>query len=95
LVTPARDHRRVHAAPLLDATMRGLVIQALAEPGLAAHEGQASPFGAATSDAWSLAALGIAATATAFLEPDPATEWDDERLARVRRALSSLTVPEE
>ena len=45
-------------ATLLDATMRGLVIQALAEP-------------------------------------DPATEWDDERLVRVRQALSSLTVPEE
>jgi AcrR family transcriptional regulator len=82
-------------AVLLDATMRGLVIQVLAEPQLAAHQGQASPFGAATSDRWSLAALGIASTATAFLEPDLAIEWDEERLARVRRALSSLTVPEE
>ena len=80
-------------ATLLDATMRGLVIQALAEPELAAHQEQAGPFGAATSDRWSLAALGIASTATAFLEPDPAIEWDDARLARVRQALSSLAFP--
>jgi AcrR family transcriptional regulator len=82
-------------AALLDATMRGLVIQALAEPELAAHQTQARPFGAATSDRWSLAALGIASTSTAFLEPDPATEWDEQRLARVRHSLSNLTLPDE
>ncbi len=81
-------------AALLDATMRGLVIMTLSMPELAAHRAQASPFGAATRDEWSLAALGIAGTASAFLEPDPGIEWDDERLARVRQALSSLTVPD-
>jgi AcrR family transcriptional regulator len=80
-------------AALLDASMRGLVIQALAEPELACRRAKASPFGAAAEDVWSLAALGGASIATAFLEPDPEIEWDDERLARVRQALSDLTVP--
>jgi AcrR family transcriptional regulator len=81
-------------AALLDATMRGLVILALSEPDLAAYRASAGPFGAATQDEWSLAALGGASIASAFLEPDPAIEWDEERLAGVREALSSLTVPD-
>ena len=80
-------------AALLDAAMRGLVIQALPEPELAAHRAKGSPFGAAAEEEWSLAALGAASIATAFLEPDLAIEWDDKRIARVRQALSSLTIP--
>ncbi len=81
-------------AALLDATMRGLVIQALSEPGLSAYRAQASPFGAAERGEWSLAALGGGSIASAFLEPDPAVTWDDDRVSRVRQALSSLTPPE-
>jgi AcrR family transcriptional regulator len=81
-------------AALLDAAMRGLVIQALSEPELPAHRAKASPFGAVGEDEWSLAALGAASIATAFLEPDPAIKWDDERLARLRQELSRLTVPD-
>jgi AcrR family transcriptional regulator len=80
-------------ATLLDATMRGLVIMALSAPGIAALRAQASPFGAAAKDEWSLPALGLASIASAFLEPDPATEWDDERLTSVRQALSNLVLP--
>jgi AcrR family transcriptional regulator len=76
-------------AALLDATMRGLVVMAMSMPELAAQRTPASPFGTATRDEWSLAALGIASTASAFLEPDPGLEWNDERIARVRQALSS------
>jgi AcrR family transcriptional regulator len=82
-------------AALLDATMRGLVIQALSEPGLGGYRVQASPFGAAAEDEWSLAALGGASIATAFLEPDPAIEWHQDRLVRIRQALSTLTIPHE
>jgi AcrR family transcriptional regulator len=82
-------------AALLDATMRGLVIQALSEPDLAAHRAQASPFGAVAEDEWSLAALGAASIATAFLEPDPAIDWDQERLTRVRQSLTTLTLPDQ
>jgi hypothetical protein len=82
-------------AALLDATMRGLVIQALSEPGLASHRVQASSFGALAEDEWSLAALGGASIATAFLEPDPAIEWDQQRFARGRQALSTLTLPDD
>jgi AcrR family transcriptional regulator len=81
-------------AALLDAAMRGLVIQALSEPELPAQRAKASPFGAVGEDEWSLAALGAASIASAFLEPDPAIEWDDERLARLRQGLSRLTIPD-
>ena len=81
-------------ATLLDATMRGLVIMALSRPEIAGHRAQASPFGAAATDEWSLPALGMASIAWAFLEPDPDVEWDAERLASVRAALAALTLPE-
>ena len=77
-------------ATLLSATLRGLIVMALSTPDIAAHRVQASPFGAAGKDEWSLAAIGLASIAVAFLEPDPAIEWDDQRLAGVRQALSSL-----
>ena len=79
-------------ATLLDATMRGLVIMAPSVPGIAAHRAQASPFGAAGQEEWSLPALGLASIASAFLEPDPAVEWDDERVTSVRQALSNLAL---
>jgi AcrR family transcriptional regulator len=81
-------------ATLMDATMRGLVIMALSVPDIAAHRVPARPFGAAGTDAWSLPAMGLAGLATAFLEPDPAIEWDDERLASVRQALAALVLPD-
>jgi hypothetical protein len=81
-------------ASLLDATMRGLVIMAMSMPELAAHRLQASPFGAAGKQEWSLPATGLAGIASAFLEPDPAVKWDGERLASLRRALAAAAVPD-
>ena len=80
-------------ATLLSASLRGLIVMALSMPDLARHRTLASPFGAASKDEWSLAAMGLASIAAAFLEPDPATEWDDERVSTVRRALSTLSEP--
>lgn len=80
-------------ATMLNATMRGLVITALSAPGIATHRVQASPFGAAGKDEWSLAAIGVASIATAFLEPDPHIEWDDERLTNAQHALRSWIAP--
>jgi hypothetical protein len=51
---------------------------------------QARPFGGAQTAEWSQVALTAASIAFAFLEPDPTIEWDDGRLAEVRRALGSL-----
>jgi AcrR family transcriptional regulator len=82
------------AATLVDAAMRGLVITALSMPEVAAYRVQASPFGAAGTDEWSLPALGLASIASSFLEPDSAVEWDAERVASVRRALADLAVPD-
>ncbi len=81
-------------ATLLNATMRGLVIMALSMPDIASQRVQASPFGAAGTSEWALPAIGLAGIATAFLEPDPAIRWDDERVARVREALASLELPD-
>ncbi len=75
-------------ATLVDATMRGLVITALCTPEVAAFRAQARPFGAAGLGEWSLPAMGLASIASAFLEPDPAVEWDSERIAAVAGALA-------
>ena len=77
-------------ASLASATLRGLVIMALSTPEIASRRIQARPFGAAQTAEWSQVALTAASIAFAFLEPDPTIEWDDGRLAEVRRALGSL-----
>ncbi len=81
-------------AMLLSATMRGLIIMALSTPGIAGHRVQASPFGAVSRDEWSWPAMGLAGLASAFLEPDPEIQWDDDRLASVRRALRTWAPPD-
>ncbi len=82
-------------ATLLSATMRGLIITALSTPGTASHRVRARPFGAAAEDEWSLPALGFGSMASAFLEPDPAVQWDEQRLATVRQALRTWTLPDD
>ena len=82
-------------ATLLDAAIRGLVIMALSTPDIATRRVEARPAGAVTRDEWSLPALGLAGVASAFLEADPAVEWDSERIARAGRALNGLTLPRE
>jgi AcrR family transcriptional regulator len=82
------------AATLVDSAMRGLVITALSVPELATYRAPARPLGAASTDEWSLPGLALASIALAFLEPDPAVEWDAERIARVRRAMADLETPE-
>ena len=75
-------------AVLLDATMRGLVMAALTEPGIAAQRTAAQPFGAPEAGEWSLPGLGLGAMATAFIEPDPDFTWDEGRAAAIRAALA-------
>ena len=81
-------------ATLLSATMRGLVVMALSAPDVAGQRIEARPLGADARGRWSLPALGLAGLASAFLEPDPAVEWDAGRIAAVRQALATLTVPD-
>jgi AcrR family transcriptional regulator len=76
-------------ASLVTASGRGLVIMALSTPDLATRRVQANPFGTAATAEWSLTAMGIASIAFTFLEPDPAVEWNEERIAAVRQALES------
>jgi AcrR family transcriptional regulator len=81
-------------ATLLSATMRGLVVMALSSPEVAEQRVEAGPFGASVRGEWSLPALGLGGIASAFLEPDPAVEWDAERIAAVRQALAVLALPD-
>jgi AcrR family transcriptional regulator len=78
---------------LVDAALRGLVIMAQPVPEIAASGVSASPFGAAAAREWSLPALSVGSVAAAFLEPDPGIEWDDDRVARIRRALGDSVPP--
>jgi hypothetical protein len=64
-------------------------IAALSTPHIATRRTVASPFGAAGTEEWSLAAIGIASIATAFLEPDTTVRWDDQRLAELHRVLDT------
>ncbi|HXY43315.1 MAG TPA: TetR/AcrR family transcriptional regulator [Acidimicrobiales bacterium] len=75
-------------ATLLSAIMHGLVIMALSTPAVATDRIEARPFGGTGTGEWSLAAIGLTGIASAFLEPDPAVEWDDARRADVREELS-------
>jgi AcrR family transcriptional regulator len=77
-------------ATLASATLRGLVIMALSTPEIASRRLLARPFGAVEAAEWSEPALTAASIAFAFLEPDPTTEWSDERLANVRQAIERL-----
>jgi hypothetical protein len=74
--------------------MRGLVITALSMPEVATYRARARPYGAARTDEWSLPGLALASMALAFLEPDPAVQWDAERIASVRQALAALAIPD-
>jgi AcrR family transcriptional regulator len=80
------------AATLVDSAMRGLVITSLSTPEVATYRAMARPLGAASTDEWSLPGLALASMALAFLEPDPAVEWDSARIASVRQALADLTI---
>ncbi|MEU5882535.1 TetR/AcrR family transcriptional regulator [Spirillospora sp. NPDC047279] len=75
-------------ATLANATMRGLVIMAPSNPGITGRTVRANPYGAPEAADWSQAALGIASVVLTFIEPDPDVEFDDERIAAVRRELS-------
>ena len=76
-------------AMLLEATMRGLVVMGLSTPEAGSYRATAVPAGAAGPNDWSLAALGAASLADMFLEPDPAAEWSDERVAALRQILTA------
>src|SRR6266566_4938721 len=77
-----RTYLALHATfmSLADGELREQVRLALARA-------EADPFGAGTKDEWSMPAMGLASIASAFVEPDPAIDWDSERIARVRHAL--------
>jgi len=79
-------------AAMISASVRGLVLMALADPGIASDRLEADPFGGGTAS-WSLAALGCASIAAGFLEPDPDVVWDESRAAALRAAMAAQSLP--
>ncbi len=79
-------------AAMISASVRGLVLMALADPAIASNRLEADPFGAGKAP-WSLAALGCAGIAAGFLEPDPEVVWDEARAAALRSAMASESLP--
>jgi AcrR family transcriptional regulator len=77
-------------ATLVGALSRGLVLMSLSMPELVSERRKASPFGAENVEEWSLSGLGFTSIAFSFFEPDPAVEWDKQRVAKVLRALANL-----
>jgi AcrR family transcriptional regulator len=75
-------------ATILSGCLRGLVVLALSTPDIAEHTTRARPPGAAEPAEWTLAALGMASIASAFLEPDPQVTWDARRVNALRDALA-------
>ncbi|MFD7070890.1 TetR/AcrR family transcriptional regulator [Streptomyces sp. NPDC059913] len=75
----------------LSATMRGFVLTAPARPDLAQRQQRPGVLGTTGTAEWSPPALGIVATALAYLEPDPTVKWDAQRLAEVGQALHATS----
>jgi AcrR family transcriptional regulator len=76
-------------AMLLSGTLRGLVNLAVSMPEISSYRASALPPGGTGIGEWSLAALGLASIAVAFVEPDPDVIWDKARIAGVRDTLTS------
>ena len=76
-------------AVLVDATMSGLVMSAMTRPDIVGRRIAANPFDASRAGDWSIPALGLAAMATAFFEPDPEFTWDATRVTAIRAALTA------
>ena len=75
-------------ARLANASIRGLVIMAPSSPEIAAQRFTGNPAGAPEAAQWSHPALGLAALAIAFIEPDPAVEWTEDGTERFRSELT-------
>lgn len=75
-------------ARLTTAAIRGMVVMSPANPALTTHSVHANPFGAPEAAEWSQPALALASIVTTFVEPDPTVEFDEARVAAVRKALT-------
>lgn len=70
-------------AQLAIATMRGLVVRALADP----TDGVTPPTDEAVAAAWTLPALGLTALVRSYLRVDRSTTWDRRRIEEVCQQL--------
>lgn len=64
-----------------------MVTMAPSTPELATRTTNGNPFGAPQPAEWSHPALAVASIVMTFIEPDPAAEFGDQRIAAVRDTL--------
>ncbi|MDN5852645.1 MAG: TetR/AcrR family transcriptional regulator [Actinomycetia bacterium] len=69
--------------------VRGAIIMAPAAPEITARSVHANPFGASGEAEWSPVAVAMASISLTYIEPDPAIEWDDERVEQVRQTFEA------
>lgn len=75
-------------AAMVSASVRGMLLMALADPEIASRRVIADPLGTGPAE-WSLAALSCAGIAAAFVEPDPDFNWDADAAQALQAALAS------
>ena len=75
-------------AAMVSASVRGLLLMALADPEIATRRVIADPAGTGSAE-WSLAALSCAGIAATFVEPDPDFVWDADAAQALRAAMAS------
>jgi len=67
--------------------VRGAIIMAPAAPEITVRSAHVDPFGGSEEGEWSPVAVAMTSIALTYIEPDPAVEWDDERVELVRRTF--------
>lgn len=72
--------------------MSGIVVKALASPGMLTRTVRMAPFGSSEEADWTEPALMAVGVLMAFLEPDPQITWDDAQLAAVAAAIDDIEV---
>lgn len=88
-----RDARVVDWATLslfLSGLVTGMVVRAYSDPDAVTAPRHVAPFGSRRAAEWSPAALGAASLLLDALEPDPDLDWDADRVARLRGALTDI-----
>lgn len=78
-------------ASLGAASIEGVALMSGANASLADRRFVADPFGTGLME-WSQAGVLFASLAAWLLEPDPAEEWDAERVARAKEELNAMLV---
>lgn len=79
-------------ARAVSATFTGMLIAVDAEPALRRERESHALFGSSRGAAWSVAVRALVGVALAYVEPDPACQWDGAGLQRLSGEVRALDV---